>query len=99
MKLWLLRPVEGLPTDSRYGDGHEDNPWDPWYDKTFGFVIRAETEERAREIAQSEKGAETDYGRGPVGGFPAWTDARYSTCIELTADGDEGVIIKDTHSA
>ena len=30
MRLWLLRPVEG------------DSLWDPWYDKAFGFVVRAE---------------------------------------------------------
>ena len=36
MRLWLLRPQEGLIEG--------DNPWDPWYDKAFGFVVRAETE-------------------------------------------------------
>lgn len=44
MKLWILRPVEELD---------DDNPWDPIYDKTFGFVIRAETEDQARSIAHS----------------------------------------------
>lgn len=38
MKLWLLRPVVGLDEN--------DNPWWPWYDKAFGFVVRAETEAR-----------------------------------------------------
>jgi hypothetical protein len=50
MTLWLLRPVENLPID--------DNPWDPWYDKAFGFVILAETEADARALADKNAGDE-----------------------------------------
>ena len=50
MKLWLLRPREDLPYDK--------DPWEPWYDKAFGFVVRAETEERARAIGQESGMAE-----------------------------------------
>jgi hypothetical protein len=89
MKLWLLRPfIENL----------DDNPWYPWYDKAFGFVVRAETEESARNIANKNGGVET----GPidltvyrVGGDP-WLDPAFSSCVELLADeGDEGVVITD----
>jgi hypothetical protein len=38
VRLWLLRPVE---SGSAF--------WEPWYDKAFGFVVRAETEEDARK--------------------------------------------------
>ena len=48
MKLWLVRPIE---TDD---DG--DDPWEPWYDKAFGFVIRAESDQKAREIANEKWG-------------------------------------------
>jgi hypothetical protein len=40
--IWLLKPKEFL--------ADEDNPGDPWFDKAFGFVISAETEEIAREL-------------------------------------------------
>jgi len=50
MPLWLLRPREDLPV--------EDNPWEPWYDKAFGFVVRAKTEAIARQLANADGGAE-----------------------------------------
>lgn len=40
MKLWLLRPIKD---------------WIPWYDKSFGFVIRAESEDAAREMADKNR--------------------------------------------
>ena len=50
MKLWLLRPRENFAKGN--------NPWHPWYDKYFGFVIRAETEDEARSIATEADGPE-----------------------------------------
>lgn len=91
MKLWLLRPREDLP-DTR---DERVNPWIPWYDKYHGFLIRAESEERAREMAQGRGGDETDYETGKRGSLPAWLSPEYSTCVELTADGDEGIIMQD----
>lgn len=85
MKLWLLRPIST----------EKNSPWEPWYDKAFGFVVRAETELRARKIAQEEGGDEC----GWTMDFPAWTDRRYSTCFELDESGDEGVVMKDFRSA
>lgn len=78
MKLWLLRPAVGA------------TQWDPWYDKACGFVIRAETGSRAREIAQHKAGDE---------GGDAWADPASSTCDELSADGLEGVVMIDFRSA
>ena len=78
MKIWILRPIE----TSEF--------WTPWYDKAFGFVVRAETEAEAREFAQKEGGDET--GRDD---YPAWTSANHSTCTELTAEGDAKVVICD----
>lgn len=85
MKLWILRP--------RRFDIMENNPWDPWYDRTFGFVIRAETEGKAREIAHDNGGMENYYGVVP------WRDPNLSTCEELTTDGETELIIKDEWSA
>ena len=50
MKLWILRPVDSLV------DG--DNPWDPWFDKAFGFVVRANSEQDARMFTHKDAGDE-----------------------------------------
>jgi len=101
MKLWILRPRKDLP-DEDWEDTFK-NPWEPWYDKTFGFVVRANTGAEARGIAQvktygDEVGKKWD-GWNRIPTIPAWTDPQYSTCVELTADGTIGVVMKDFHSA
>ena len=83
MKLWILRPVEIRP--------YQDDPWKPWYDKTFGIVIRAETEDAARALAFDEvHGAEES---------DVWTNPKYTTCKELLAEGEEEYIIQDFAAA
>ena len=77
MKLWLLRPAKDLPAG---------NPWDPWYDKSFGFVVRADTETAARVMARDEAGDE---------GGASWMDLAKSTCTELLPAGEPGVVIQD----
>ena len=90
MKLWLLRPVEKLPDD--------ENPWEPWYDKSFGFVVRAETEAEARDIAHADAG---DENRGEflrqktANTCEPWKGAKYSTCVELLPEGLAGVVMQD----
>jgi hypothetical protein len=78
MKLWLLRPKEGR------------SHWEPWYDKAFGFVVRANSETEARKLASGDAGDE---------GEEAWLLQQLSTCVELTADGEAGIIMLDFHSA
>lgn len=73
MKLWLLKPKN-------------DEHWDPGYDKAHGFVIRADSERQARELAASKAGYE---------GKEAWFRPQYSTCFELTVEGPAGVILRD----
>ena len=90
MKLWILRPVEGLDKN--------DNPWKSWYDKAFGFVVRAEMEEEARDFAHDEAGDENLGGKTTNTTQP-WKDARYSTCTELLPDGEAGVVMQDFASA
>lgn len=93
MKLWILRPMEGLKGKS--------NPWEPWYDKAFGFVVRAETEDEARKLANADGGNETGPKRNdvyPTGGDP-WLDPALSTCTELMPDGEAGVVMKDFAAA
>ena len=79
MKLWLLRPINPY-----------DGLWDPWFDKIFGFVVRAETEADARSLAAKQSSDE---------GEKAWIEAQFSTCTELRPDGEPEVIIWDMHSA
>ena len=94
MKLWLLRPVDDLREN--------DNPWEPWYYKVFGFVVRAENEEDARNFAHEEAG---DENRGEflsektTNTKSPWLDAKYSTCIELLPDGDAGIVLRDVRAA
>ena len=83
MKLWLLSPIENL----------QDSPWEPWYDKVFGFVIRAETEMEARRIADENYGDENFEGSKP------WLHSEFSTCIELTPDGESELILRDKRMA
>jgi hypothetical protein len=76
MRIWLLRPVsESL------------DPWSPWVEnRTFGFVVRAQTDDAARELAATHAGDE-----GP----DAWLLSKYSTCAELTGDGPAEVVIAE----
>lgn len=78
MKLWLLTPRTDL--------ANQDNPWRSQYDKTFGHVVRAESEQDARRFAAIAAGDE-----GPA----PWTTDRFSTCTELTADGEAGIVLVD----
>lgn len=49
-----------------------------------GFVIRAPSEDAARVIAAEQAGNSEE---------GVWTDARRSSCEELSAEGEAGVII------
>lgn len=86
MKLWILKPLEGL----------DPNPWSPWYDKAFGHIVRAETEEEARLLADHENGDETGQYSGNKW---AWIKSELSSCEELTADGDAESIMVDFRAA
>ena len=85
MKLWLLKPMDDLIND----------PWKPWFDKMFGFVIRTETAEEARQIAQEYAGDEKYKNDALV----PWLDPKFSTCVELLPEGEPGLILNDFHAA
>ncbi len=80
MQLWLLRPVAA-------------NGWEPWYDKAFGFVIRAESADAARGFAEERSGDESR------NGVKAWLDPKLTTCVPLNDAGQPGVIIRDFAAA
>ena len=81
MKLWILQPND-LPA--------KDSPWIPIYDKVDCYVIRAETEHEARELAHS-RGADENY----CGITAPWRNPKYSFCTELLAEGDSGIVVRD----
>ena len=87
MKLWILRPIDGLAED--------DNPWEPWYDKAFGFIIRATNEDEARQFAHKNAGGENRIANTVI----PWLDSKYTTCDELMPEGVPGLIIQDFYSA
>jgi len=89
VKLWILQPIEDHPSGN----------WSPWFDKAFGFVVRADSESEARNFADMESGDENgrNWSRRDV--MNPWLDPETSTCVELTASGDAGVVMKDFHAA
>lgn len=92
MKLWILRPVEDRPLS--------DDPWEPWYDKCFGFIVRCETEDGARRYAHASAGDENSrLTRNAIEKLSPWLDPKYSTCVELTQDGEPGLVMQDFHAA
>lgn len=54
------------------------------HDEADGFIVRAGTESAARYLAATRA-----WGEG--GDF--WTDPERSSCVELQADGDAGVVL------
>jgi hypothetical protein len=81
-KLWLLEPREM---------DEKNDPWSPWYDKAFGFVVRAKTEAEAREFAHQSAA----YENKEIVDVSPWLDPDYSSCVPLTHKGDNGVILAD----
>jgi hypothetical protein len=81
MKLWQLW---------RRADGSDQ------YGEMVAMIVRAPTEEMARELAQ---GAANDHGRGDMIGpyrrtrRHTWLDKNKSYCDELTSDGEAEVIV------
>ena len=94
MKLFLLKPQQNLPEG--------DNPWKPWYDKAFGFVVRADNEQAARQLVVDHATA-LDYWQDDfkVGreGKNVWLDKKYTSCTEIPANGKQEIIMRDFHAA
>ena len=75
MQLYILRPI-------RF--------WSPWYDKAFGFVVRATSESEARKVASEGAGDE---------GNAVWLDPEKTTCYILNTEGPSEIIIRDFAAA
>lgn len=90
MDFWELVPRSDLPED--------DNPWEPWYDKCFHMVVRADSELQARQVA-SHSGGEEDYSWRKPKPPSVWADSKYSICRMLSVGGEPEVIITNIHEA
>ena len=77
MKLWLIYPQEEYETELDYDDCAQQ------------FVIRAETAEQAREIAQKNGGDEVRYTKF------SWLNKEHAHCHELSVEGDAMLIMRD----
>lgn len=99
MKLYLLKPID-LEADV--------SPWRPWYDKAFGFLVRAETELEARTLADGDAGDENrptlvdgsyDYESKLI--IHPWLDPNLTSCLELGpgVDGPSEILLRDFASA
>lgn len=98
MRLWLLRPHTEVLARGR-------SPWRPWFEKVFGVVVRASSEEEARALAHSEAGSE---GLGIYQGLglaseqvakAVWLDPLFTACDRLLEDGPPAVILVDRREA
>lgn len=90
LKLWLLRPAPEMNDLAACLDRR--SPWAAGYDVANGFVVRATTEDLARRCADANAGDENTSDTGPA---HPWLEPKYSTCVELTVDGEPGVVMKD----
>ena len=80
MKLYLLRPRLGLLHPNPFGG----------YDSYDGFVVRALSETDARQLVTDETSGDERWN------YPdAWTSSTWSTCEELTASGEQEIIMAD----
>lgn len=91
MKLWLLKPID-----------LESDHWDPWYDRCFAIVVRAETEYKARTLAQSVAGPEGQVYNRDTGRYErtdVWMLQAITSCVDLLPEGKPGVIVQDIREA
>jgi hypothetical protein len=87
MKIYLLKPID-----------EEGEPWVPWYDKAFGFVVRANDEEQARKLVARQAGDELrDNKKNP------WRDETLTSCKEIgnakVPHGGAEILLRDFKSA
>lgn len=80
MKLWLLNPSDDLK--------FPNDPWCPSYGKIHATVVRAESENDARNVAALNGERENKH---PLGS--PWLRPDFSTCEEIKSDGEPMVIM------
>ena len=100
MKLWRLRPHVHILAIAN----NADNPWRPWWNTSRGFIVRAATEQEARQLVHEYEysdhpSLDVEIGKEMKGGRNVWLDPYYTCCIELTKQGGPGVLMRDFWAA
>lgn len=96
MTLWLLEPNYMISGSAN----RERNPWEPWYDKCFGMVVRAPDEQEARRIAAECASDEAcDWAKYHPTMPNPWLDAELSTCVLVSDDGPAELVLQSIHAA
>lgn len=82
MKLFLLKAISPFADD---------------WDTAQGFVIRAETEDQARQLAIQNSGDEQpcEPGWGAHILTEGWALSSNASCEELTSNGEQEIILRD----
>lgn len=89
--LWLLSVAETTEADA---------VWSTWYDKNFGFVVRASSEEEARALAQAEaRRYDTEGHSHGIEPDDAWLKPSLTSCTRLLEEGSVGIILRDYRGA
>ena len=87
MKLYILRQVK---------------EWEPWYDTARGFIVRAESEQAARQLIydySKDCGIWQDDLKSGYEGKEVWLNPELTTCTELNPKGKSEIIMRDFHHA
>jgi hypothetical protein len=89
-RLFLLEPKKGLERGN--------DPFWPPEEKYDGFIVRASSEDEARQVVQeyAEKDFISHYEVQGVSLRP-WVDPLYTVCVEILPDGKAEVILSSYH--
>jgi hypothetical protein len=90
MALWRLTPR----ADTLWWCVEGKDPWQPPYDRAFGFVVRAADEEEARWQAHQAAGDEN----GTIEGVSPWLNTHYSACEEIGEGSPEVILVNFRHA-
>lgn len=97
-RLWVLKPRADVLA-------RDEHPWEPWFDKVFGLVVRAGSEAEARALAQAHAGHEGLGIYRALGeeeeelAIDVWLDSAYTSCEVLEPAGHAEVIVVDRREA
>jgi hypothetical protein len=93
MPFWKISAHEKflVATHENGTDSEDTNPWHPDYGRTTSLIVRAKSEEEARQVAKANVNKYEDFN-----GFreEVWTDPKWSVCEELDPNGPAEVLME-----
>lgn len=87
-KIWELYIADSHDTNDK------SSPWCDYYDCCTRMIVRASSEEEARQIATDNAGCEM-YANGDVS---PWLDYNLTTCKVLSPSDEAGLIMSQVHN-